>query len=77
MWNYLQKKYYDKKLIKNDQPQEEIKCGATEGALFIKQFVPNPINFIHLDVAASSFSKEGKFNGVPIKSLVNFIRRLK
>ena len=73
LWDYLQKNYYNKKLIKNSV--EEIKEGATEGAMFIKQFVPFPNNWIHLDIAYSAFTKK-KANGVPIKSLINFIKKL-
>jgi leucyl aminopeptidase len=74
MWDYYQQKYYNKKLIEN--ANEEIKCGATEGALFIKQFVPYPQNWLHIDIASSAFYKDGTANGVPIKSLINFIRKL-
>ena len=73
LWNHYQKKYYDKKLI--DNSVNAIKCGTTEGALFVKQFVPNPNNWIHLDIAYSAFTGK-KANGVPIKSLINFIRRI-
>jgi len=75
LWDYLQEKYYNKKLIENSV--KDIKEGATEGAMFIKQFVPYPNQWIHLDIAYSAFSKDKKANGVPIKTLVNFIRRLK
>jgi leucyl aminopeptidase len=44
--------------------------------LFLKQFAKYPENFIHLDIAASAFAPDGKANGVPIRSLINFIRRL-
>jgi leucyl aminopeptidase len=75
LWEYLEKKYYKGKIIKNEV--KEIKCGATEGALFIKQFIPYPENWIHLDIAASAFDDKEKANGVPIKSLINFIKELK
>jgi len=74
LWEYYQKKYYNKKLIENSI--KDIKAGATEGAMFIKQFVPYPNNWIHLDIAGSAFDDKGKANGVPIKSLINFIRSL-
>jgi leucyl aminopeptidase len=74
LWAHLQEKYYNKKLIKNSV--KEIKEGATEGAMFIKQFVPYPDKWLHLDIAYSSFDK-GKATGVPIKSLINFIKQLK
>lgn len=73
LWNHYQKKYYDKKLI--DNTVNAIKCGTTEAALFVKQFVPNVNNWIHLDIAYSAFTGK-KANGVPIKSLINFIRRI-
>jgi len=75
LWNYLQKKFYDKKIIENSI--KAIKEGATEGAMFIKQFVPYPENWIHLDIAFSAFNKVGKANGVPIKTLINFIKKIK
>jgi leucyl aminopeptidase len=74
LWDYLEKDYYSKKTIVNST--SKIKCGTTEAALFVKQFVPNSNNWIHLDIAYSAFSKE-KANGVPIKSLINFIKKLK
>jgi leucyl aminopeptidase len=74
LWDYLQKKYYDKKVI--DNYNKKIKEGATQAAMFVKQFVPYPNNWIHLDIAYSSFN-EGKATGVPIKSLINFIKNLK
>jgi leucyl aminopeptidase len=76
LWDYLQEKYYNKSLIKNSV--EEIEAGTIEGALFIKQFVKYPENWIHLDIASSAFDdKTKKANGVPIKSLINFIRKIK
>jgi leucyl aminopeptidase len=74
LWQHYQERFYDKKLIHNSI--DEIKCGATEGALFIKQFVKYPNRWIHLDIASSSFDKQGHANGVPIRSLVNFIKKL-
>jgi leucyl aminopeptidase len=74
IWEFYQKKYYNTKLIKNSI--KEIKAGATEGAMFIKQFVPNVNNWIHLDIAGSAFNK-GKATGIPIKSLINFIKKIK
>jgi leucyl aminopeptidase len=53
LWEYYQEKYYNKKLIENSI--KDIKAGATEGAMFIKQFVPNPENWIHLDIAGTAF----------------------
>jgi len=73
LWDYLEEKYYKGKIIENSV--KDIKCGASEGAIFIKQFLPNPNNWIHLDIASSAFS-HNKSNGVPIKSLINFIKKL-
>jgi len=74
LWEDYQKKYYNKKLIENHI--KEIKASTIQGAMFIKQFVPYPKNWLHLDIAYSAFFKDGKANGVPIKSLINFIRSL-
>jgi leucyl aminopeptidase len=73
MFDYMQK-VYNKPIIKNYN--KEIKAGASEGAMFIKQFVQYPKNWIHLDIASSSCDKNGKATGVPIKSLINFVRSL-
>lgn len=73
MFDYMDK-LYKKQPIKN--AEDKIKAGTSEGAMFIKQFVPYPENWIHLDIAASS-SKDGKATGIPIKSLINFIKNLK
>lgn len=73
LWNHYQKKYYDKKLIENSV--SAIKCGTSEAALFVKQFVPDLNQWIHLDIAYSSFTNK-KANGVPVRSLINFIRKL-
>lgn len=74
LWNHYQKKYYDKKLIENSV--SAIKCGTSEAGLFLKQFVPNPNNWLHMDIAYSSFTNK-KANGVPVRSLINFIKKLK
>jgi len=74
LWNHYQKTYYNKKTIDNHIPL--IKAGATQGAMFVKQFVPYVNNWIHLDIASSAFGTDGKANGVPIKSLINFIKKL-
>jgi leucyl aminopeptidase len=66
--------FYKKEPIKNSI--EEFKGGASQGAMFIKQFLPYPNQWIHLDIASSSFDKQGRANGVPIKSLINFIKKL-
>ena len=75
LWEHYQKQYYNSKIINNSV--DKIKCGATSAALFLKQFIPHPQNWIHLDIAYSTFDEDKKANGVPIKSLINFIRRLK
>jgi leucyl aminopeptidase len=74
LWGHYQTKYYNTKLIVNST--KDIKCGATEAALFVKQFIPYPERWIHLDIASSAFYKNGKANGVPIRSLINFIKKL-
>jgi len=74
IWDYLDKKYYSKKLIENSV--KNIKAGTIEGALFLKQFAKYPENWIHLDIAYSAFDKNKKSNGVPIKSLIRFISLL-
>jgi leucyl aminopeptidase len=73
MFDYMQD-FYKKEPIKNSI--EEFKGGASQGAMFIKQFLPYPNQWIHLDIASSSFDKQGRANGVPIKSLINFIKKL-
>lgn len=73
MFDYMQK-FYKKQPIKN--AEDKIKAGASEGAMFIKQFIKYPENWIHLDIAASAINKEGKASGIPIKSLITFIKRL-
>ena len=74
MWDYIQKKHYDKKTIKN--AIKDVKAGATQGAMFIKQFVQYPKNWLHLDIASSAYNDEkGKATGEPIKTLVKFIEK--
>ena len=73
MFDYMQK-HYKKDPILN--AQDKIKAGTSEGAMFIKQFVKYPKNWIHLDIASSAFDDRGKANGVPIKSLIRFIAGL-
>jgi len=75
LWEHYQKQYYNSKIINNSV--DKIKCGATSAALFLKQFVPYPQNWIHLDIAYSAFDENKRANGVPIKSLINFVRKLK
>jgi len=75
LWEHYQKQYYNSKIINNSV--DKIKCGATSAALFLKQFVPYPQNWIHLDIAYSAFDENKKANGIPIKSLINFVRKLK
>jgi leucyl aminopeptidase len=73
MFDYMQK-FYKKQPIKN--AEDKIKAGTSEGAMFIKQFIKYSGNWIHLDIAASAINKEGKASGIPIKSLITFIKRL-
>jgi len=73
LWDYLQK-HFDKKKIKNVQ---KINPGASMGAMFLKQFVRYPQNWLHLDIAYSAWDKKKeKATGEPIKSLVQFIERI-
>jgi leucyl aminopeptidase len=75
LFDYMQKDY-KKSPIKNYN--KNIKAGASEGAMFLKQFVKYPNKWIHLDIAYSAFDqKTNKANGVPIKSLIAFIKGLK
>jgi leucyl aminopeptidase len=74
LFDYMQKAY-NKKEIKNYN--KDIKAGTSEAAMFLKQFVSYPERWIHLDIASSAFDKNGKANGVPIKSLIHFIEGLK
>jgi leucyl aminopeptidase len=73
MFDYMQK-FYKKQPIKN--AENKIKAGASEGAMFLKQFIKYPNNWLHLDIAPSAF-KDNKATGVPIKSLIKFIERIK
>jgi leucyl aminopeptidase len=72
MFDYMQK-FYKKQPIKNWE--HKIKAGTSEGAMFIKQFVKYPNNWLHLDIAAVAH-KDNKATGIPIKSLINFIKKL-
>jgi leucyl aminopeptidase len=75
LWNYMDKAYKKEKILRNWH--KEYKCGASEAATFLLQFVPNPNKFLHLDIASSAFDDRGRPNGVPIKSLINFIEKIK
>jgi len=73
LWDYLQKEFNHKR-IKNTSKE---KCGTIMAGIFLKQFVKYPNNWIHLDIAYSAYdNKKNKATGVPIKSLVNFIKSL-
>lgn len=72
MFDYMQD-FYKKEPIKNYI--KKFKGGTSQGGLFIKQFIKYPENFIHLDIAYSAFT-DGKANGTPIKSLINFIKKI-
>jgi leucyl aminopeptidase len=71
--------YMDKDYKKSPIPNynKNISAGASEAAMFLKQFVKFSDNWIHLDIAYSAFDKNNKANGVPIKSLIKFIERIK
>jgi leucyl aminopeptidase len=74
LWEYLDKKHFKKKKIKNSV---EDKPGASLAALFLKQFVKYPDNWIHLDIAYSCWDKKKeKATGQPVKTLINFINTL-
>jgi len=73
MFDYMQS-YYKKQPFKN--AEDKIKAGTSEGAMFISQFIKYPQNWIHLDIASSS-EKDNKATGVPVKSLIKFIERIK
>ncbi|MCK5450701.1 MAG: leucyl aminopeptidase family protein [Candidatus Omnitrophica bacterium] len=74
LWEYLEKKHFRKKQIKNSVKD---KPGASLAALFLKQFVKYPDNWIHLDIAYSCWDKKKeKATGQPVKTLINFIKLL-
>ncbi len=74
LWEYLDKKYFRKKRIKNSV---EDKPGPSLAALFLKQFVKYPDNWIHLDIAYSCWDKKKeRATGQPVRSLINFINTL-
>ena len=74
LWEYLDKKYFRKKRIKNSV---EDKPGASLAALFLKQFVKYSDNWIHLDIAYSCWDKKKeRATGQPVRSLINFINTL-
>jgi len=71
LWEYLDKKFFRKKRIKNSV---EDKPGPSLAALFLKQFVKYPDNWIHLDIAYSCWDKKKeRATGQPVRSLINFI----
>ncbi len=74
LWEYLDKKHFKKKRIKNSVND---KPGASVAALFLKQFIKYPNNWIHLDIAYSCWDKkQEKATGQPVKTLINFIKTL-
>jgi leucyl aminopeptidase len=73
MWDYADKFFQKKEIVNYDK---RIKADTMGGALFLKQFVKYPTQWLHLDIATSAFSENGKANGVPIKSLINFIKKI-
>ena len=54
MFGYLQKNF-DKKPIRNSF---KVNPGASMVAMFIKQFVRYPENWLHLDIGASAFDEK-------------------
>jgi leucyl aminopeptidase len=72
MFAYMQK-FYKKQPFKN--AEDKIKAGASEGAMFIRQFIKYPQNWLHLDIAPVVV-KNNRATGIPIKSLINFIKEL-
>jgi len=73
LWDYLQKSF-NKKRITNTSKE---KCGTIMGGMFLKQFIPNPKNWIHLDIAYSAYdNKKNKATGEPIMRLVYFVEEL-
>lgn len=76
LFDYWQEKHYNKKKIKN--LITKIKAGASQGALFIRQFVKYPKNWIHLDIASSAYNTEkNRATGEPIQALIAFIKKIK
>ena len=74
LWEYLEKKHFRKKRIKNSVKD---KPGASVAALFLKQFIKYPDNWIHLDIAYSCWDKKKeKATGQPVRTLTNFIKTL-
>ncbi|MBN2119745.1 MAG: leucyl aminopeptidase family protein [Candidatus Omnitrophica bacterium] len=74
LWEYLDKKYFKRKRIKNSVDD---KPGASLAALFLKQFVKYPDNWIHLDIAYSCWDKKKeRATGQPVRALINFINTL-
>lgn len=72
LWDYLQKKHFKTNNIKN---YVKTKPGASMAALFIQQFIKNPNNWIHLDIAYSAWNTaKEKATGVPVKSLLSFVK---
>jgi len=72
LWDYLQKNFNKKRIINS----EKEKCGTIMAGMFIKQFVKYPNNWIHLDIAYSSYNdKTKKATGEPIKTLIEFIKQ--
>jgi len=73
LWDYVDKFYHKKEIVNADK---RIKADTIGAALFLKQFVKYPNNWLHMDIATSSFNKDGKANGVPLRSLINFINKI-
>ena len=74
LWAYLDKKHFRKKRIKNSVKD---KPGASVAALFLKQFIKYPDNWIHLDIAYSCWDKKKeKATGQSVRTLIDFIKTL-
>jgi len=74
LFDYMQKDY-DKRIVPNYN--KNIKAGASEAGMFLKQFVKYENNWLHLDIAYSAFNKSKQASGVPINTLINFIEKIK
>ena len=73
LWDYIQEDF-NKKVIPNILKR---KCGTINAGMFLKQFVKYDKNWLHLDIASSSFDdSKRKATGEPVKSLVEFVRSL-
>jgi leucyl aminopeptidase len=72
LWKYLQADY-NQKTISNTNSDS---CGTITAAMFLKQFVAYAKQWVHLDIATSSCNMKDKPTGVPIRTLIEFIKTL-